>query len=72
VKHGLPDDEHRSGAAAPITLASVGFSLVGSVVVGLLVGIGIAKLTHFELAIPIFVILGFAAGFVAMYRRLAH
>jgi len=72
VKRGSRDGENRTGLAAQASLASVGFSFVGAVVVGLLLGIGIAKLTRFELAIPIFVLFGFAAGFVAMYRRLTR
>lgn len=53
-------------------LAGVGFILVGNVVVGLLIGIVLAKYLHWTIAIPIFLMLGFVAGFVAMYRQLTR
>lgn len=70
MKRAPRDDPNRAGLFGTARLASTGFSLVAAVVVGLLLGIGIAKLAHFPLAIPICLILGFAAGFVSMYRQL--
>jgi F0F1-type ATP synthase assembly protein I len=51
-------------------VAGVGFSLVGSVVVGVGLGLVAAKLFHWDWAVPIGVLLGFVAGFVAVFRSL--
>lgn len=53
-------------------LAGVGFTLVGNVIAGFLIGWVIAKYLHWSLAIPICLVLGFVSGFVAMYRRLTR
>lgn len=53
-------------------LAGVGFTLVGNVIAGFLIGWVIAKYLHWSLAIPICLVLGFVSGFVAMYRRMTR
>jgi hypothetical protein len=54
------------------SLAGAGFVLVGNVIAGFLIGLALAKWLHWSLAIPIFVVLGFVSGFVAMYRQITR
>ena len=51
-------------------LAGVGFTLVGNVVVGFLLGFLAYKYLHWSWAVPAGVLLGFVSGFVSMMRRL--
>ena len=51
-------------------LAGVGFTLVGNVVVGLLLGLLAYKYAHWSWAVPVGVLLGFVSGFVSMMRQL--
>lgn len=67
-----PKDGATPTALGLAELAGVGFMLVGNVVVGLVLGFLAAKYLHWPLALPIFLVLGFASGFVAMYRRLTR
>lgn len=56
---------------APVELAGVGSSIVGTLVVGFALGYAAFKYLHWEWAVPVGVILGFAAGIISAYRRLA-
>lgn len=51
-------------------LAGAGMTVVGTVVVGMLLGIAAARLWHWEWAVPVGILAGFAAGFVSMFRQL--
>ena len=51
-------------------LAGVGFTLVGNVVVGLVLGVLAYKYAHWTWAVPAGVLLGFVSGFVSMIRQL--
>ena len=53
-----------------VRLASVGFTFVGTVVAGVLIGFAVNRLLHWPFAVPLFVIFGFAAGFVSLFRTL--
>ncbi len=58
----------------PLTLsqlAGAGTTVVGTIVVGLLLGIAAAKYLHWEWALPAGIVLGFIAGVVSMFRRLS-
>jgi putative F0F1-ATPase subunit (Ca2+/Mg2+ transporter) len=52
-------------------LAGAGTSVIATLVVGFLLGLGAARLWHWEWAVPIGIILGFAAGIVSLFRRLS-
>lgn len=51
-------------------LAGVGFTLVGNVLIGLLLGLLAYKYAHWSWAVPAGVLLGFVSGFVSMMRQL--
>jgi F0F1-type ATP synthase assembly protein I len=59
---------------APLSLAQLagaGTSVIGSIMVGLVLGYVVARYLHWEWALPVFIVLGFVAGIVSMYRRLS-
>ena len=51
-------------------LASVGFSLLANVGVGFVLGVLANKYLHWDWAIPLGIVVGFAAGFAMMFRQL--
>jgi F0F1-type ATP synthase assembly protein I len=52
-------------------LGSAGVSVLGTLIVGFLLGWLAWKLLHWDFAIPIGIVLGFVAGIVSMFRQLA-
>ncbi|HKW44911.1 MAG TPA: AtpZ/AtpI family protein [Candidatus Eremiobacteraceae bacterium] len=52
-------------------LAGAGTTVIATLIVGLLLGLAAARLLHWEWAVPVGVLLGFAAGFVSLFRRLS-
>ena len=52
-------------------LAGAGTAVIATLVVGLLLGLGAARYLHWEWAVPVGVILGFAAGIASLFRRLS-
>ena len=52
-------------------LAGAGTGLIGTIVAGLLLGLGLARYAHWEWAVPVGIIAGFVAGIVSMYRRIS-
>jgi F0F1-type ATP synthase assembly protein I len=59
---------------SPLTLAQLGtagMSVFGTLIVGFLLGWLASRVLHWDLAIPIGIILGFVAGIVSMFRQLA-
>jgi hypothetical protein len=52
-------------------LAGVAWTVIGTLVVGLLLGLGAARIWHWEWAVPLGILLGFAAGLVSMFRQLS-
>ena len=52
-------------------LAGAGMGVIGSIVVGLLLGLAAARYAHWDWAVPAGIVLGFVAGVVAMFRRLS-
>src|SRR4029077_9039606 len=52
-------------------LAGAGTTVIGTLVVGLLLGLSAARELHWEWAVPVGIILGFAAGIASMFRRLS-
>jgi hypothetical protein len=52
-----------------LQLAGAGSSIVGTLIIGLLLGLAAAKYLHWEWAAPVGLILGFVAGIVSAYRR---
>lgn len=53
-------------------LAGAGFTVVGTLVVGLVLGMLAAKLLHWGWAIPVGIVLGFIAGMLSMFRQLSQ
>jgi len=53
-------------------LAGAGTTVIATLVVGLLLGLAAARFLHWEWAVPVGVILGFAAGIASMFRRLSE
>jgi F0F1-type ATP synthase assembly protein I len=51
-------------------LAGVGFTIIGNVIVGLLLGVALYKFLHWSWAVPAGVLLGFVSGFFSMIRQL--
>jgi F0F1-type ATP synthase assembly protein I len=56
-------------ASSYLQLAGAGSSIIGTLIVGLLLGLAAAKYLHWEWAAPVGLILGFVAGIVSAYRR---
>jgi Putative F0F1-ATPase subunit Ca2+/Mg2+ transporter len=52
-------------------LAGAGWSVIGTLVVGLLLGLGADRLWHWAWAVPLGILLGFAAGLFAMFRQIS-
>jgi hypothetical protein len=52
-------------------LAGAGTGVIASLVVGLLLGLAAARYLHWDWAVPVGVVLGFAAGIISMFRRLS-
>ena len=52
-------------------LAGAGTAIIGTIVVGLLLGYLAARYLHWTWALPIGIVMGFIAGIVSMYRRLS-
>jgi UDP-N-acetylglucosamine 2-epimerase (non-hydrolysing) len=52
-------------------LAGAGTGVIGTIVVGLLLGLAAAHYLHWDWAVPAGVVLGFVAGVVSMFRRLS-
>jgi F0F1-type ATP synthase assembly protein I len=53
-------------------LAGAGTTVIGTIVVGLFLGIAAARYLHWEWALPAGVVLGFVAGIFSMYRRISN
>ena len=51
-------------------LAGAGTSVIVTLVAGLLIGLAAARYLHWEWAVPVGIIVGFAAGVASMFRRL--
>lgn len=52
-------------------LAGAGTSVIVTLVAGLLLGLAAARFLHWEWAVPVGIIVGFAAGIASMFRRLS-
>ena len=52
-------------------LAGAGTSVIATLVVGFLLGLAAARLLQWEWAVPVGIILGFAAGIASLFRRLS-
>ena len=52
-------------------LAGAGTSVIVTLVAGLLLGLAAARYLHWEWAVPVGIIVGFAAGIASMFRRLS-
>ncbi|HLW38418.1 MAG TPA: AtpZ/AtpI family protein [Candidatus Eremiobacteraceae bacterium] len=53
------------------SLAGAGMTVVGTLIVGVALGLLAAKYLQWNWAVPVGVVLGFAAGIYSMYRQLA-
>jgi len=53
-------------------LAGAGTGMIAAIVIGLLLGLGAARYLHWNWALPGGIVLGFAGGMVAMYRRVSR
>ena len=61
-------------AQRPLAIAELtgaGMSVIATVVVGLLLGLAAARYLHWAWAVPVGIVVGFVAGLVGMFRRLA-
>jgi F0F1-type ATP synthase assembly protein I len=52
-------------------LAGAGTGVIASLFVGLLLGLAAAHYLHWDWAVPVGIVLGFAAGIMSMFRRLS-
>jgi F0F1-type ATP synthase assembly protein I len=52
-------------------LAGAGTGVIGTLVVGLLLGYAAARYLHWSWALPVGIVLGFVAGLVSLYRRIS-
>jgi len=52
-------------------LAGAGTGIVGSIVVGLVLGYLAARYLHWSWALPVGIVMGFIAGVVSLYQRLS-
>ena len=58
----------------PLSLAalgSAGMSVIGTLVVGFVLGWFASRTLHWDWAIPVGIVLGFVAGIVSMFRQLS-
>lgn len=58
----------------PLSLASLsgaGMTVIGTLVVGFLLGWLASRTLHWDWAIPVGIVLGFIAGMVSMFRQLS-
>ncbi|MBC5825700.1 MAG: AtpZ/AtpI family protein [Candidatus Eremiobacteraeota bacterium] len=71
---GTPTDPspRRPEAAPALRLAGAGATVVATIAVGLLVGVGAARYLNWPLAIPAGLILGFITGMVSLFRQLTR
>jgi F0F1-type ATP synthase assembly protein I len=53
-------------------LGGVGFTVVGTIVVGFALGLLANKFLHAPWAVPLGILLGFIAGMLAMFRQLTR
>lgn len=53
-------------------LAGAGTGLIGTLVVGFALGYAAARYLHWSWALPAGIVLGFIAGTIALYRRIAQ
>lgn len=53
------------------TLGSAGMSVIGTLIVGFLLGWLASRTLHWDWAIPVGIVLGFVAGIVSMFRQLS-
>jgi hypothetical protein len=59
---------------SPVTLgqlAGAGTTVIGSLIVGLLLGLAAARYLHWEWAAPVGIVVGFVAGIISLFRRLS-
>jgi F0F1-type ATP synthase assembly protein I len=52
-------------------LAGAGSSVIICVVAGMVIGLAAAHFLHWDWAVPVGVIVGFAAGIASLFRRLS-
>jgi len=52
------------------TLGGAGMSVIGTLIVGFLLGWLASRTLHWDWAIPVGIVLGFIAGIVSMFRQL--
>ena len=52
-------------------LASAGMTVVGTLIVGFLLGWLASRWLHWDWAIPVGIVLGFIAGIVSLFRQLS-
>lgn len=58
----------------PLSLAQLGgagMSVIGTLVVGFALGWLASRFLHWDWAVPVGILLGFAAGIVSMFRQLS-
>ena len=69
-----PHAQPEPHAAQPpsMQLTTAGFSMVVAVLGGLLLGFAGAKYAHWPLAVPLGLVLGFAAGMLSLIRQLGR
>jgi F0F1-type ATP synthase assembly protein I len=53
-------------------LSGVGFTVVGTIIVGFALGLLANKFLHAPWAVPVGIVAGFVAGMVSMFRQLAR
>jgi F0F1-type ATP synthase assembly protein I len=59
----------------PLSLAALGgagMSVIGTLVVGFLLGWLASRTLHWDWAIPVGIVLGFVAGIISMFRQLSN
>lgn len=59
---------------SPVTLANLagaGTIVIGSLVMGLVIGLAAARFLHWDWAVSAGIIVGFAAGIALLFRRLS-
>ena len=53
-------------------LAGAGSTVIICVVAGMVIGLAAARFLHWDWAVPVGVIVGFAAGIASLFRRLSE